>query len=99
VHSEGTIAITDCRNAKCRYWPIASFRGSAAIGRFGGYSQAHDAYFGLGEMYIGGTNSPDWIFHGMSLRVFAPFCGELRKGNTSTRRESACLQTKRWWAL
>jgi hypothetical protein len=35
----------------------------------------------------------------MSLRVFAPFCGELRKGNTSTRRESACLQTKRWWAL
>jgi hypothetical protein len=64
-----------------------------------GYSQAHDAYFGLGEMYIGGTNSPDWIFHGMSLRVFAPFCGELRKGNTSTRRESACLQTKRWWAL
>jgi len=24
------------RYAKCRYWPIASFRGSAAIGRFGG---------------------------------------------------------------
>jgi hypothetical protein len=24
--------------AKCRYWPLASFRGSAAIGRFRGHS-------------------------------------------------------------
>jgi hypothetical protein len=24
--------------AKCRDWPIASFRGDAAFGRFGGYS-------------------------------------------------------------